>query len=149
MVTGMACFGGNIEKFFALLTGKHILIIDDDPDDRDFITQALKQITATVDCIFAANGYEALMLLQHEQSFIPDYIFLDLNMPLMDGNECLQRLKQAERLKNIPVIICSTTKNVNEQKAVMQFGATDFIIKPIRLSDWVKLLRNVFISEKI
>lgn len=84
-----------------MLTGKQILIVDDDPDDREFIDQALKEITTSVDCVFASNGYEALMLLQNEQSFIPDYIILDLNMPLMDGNQCLQRLKQAERLKSI------------------------------------------------
>lgn len=130
------------------MTGKHIMVIDDDPDDQEFIDQALKEITASVHCVFASNCLEAIDLIARNRSSIPDYIFLDLNMPIIDGTQCLKRLKQTDALKNIPVFICTTSRNEREREKIIRLGAVDYFTKPSRLSDWAPELRRMFIAHR-
>jgi CheY-like chemotaxis protein len=103
-----------------------ILYADDDKDDRDLLAEALEQIDPSISCITAHDGKEALNILQ-ENKTLPDYIFLDVNMPVMDGKKCLTELKKDSKLKNIPVIIFSTTTNTQEILHLFQLGASEFL----------------------
>src|ERR1051325_9789359 len=87
---------------------KIICLVDDDADDRFFFQTAVKKIDGSYECITAQNGEDTLAKLR-TATRLPDYIFLDLNMPFMNGKECLMELKKDERLKNIPVIIYTTS----------------------------------------
>ena len=76
---------------------------------------------------------------------LPDYVFLDINMPTMDGKACLKNLKRDQRFKSIPVIIYTTSTNKMDIDLCRQLGATDYIIKPntakeavTKLSRWLK-----------
>ena len=74
------------------------------------------------------DGEETLKILSVQKE-LPHLIFLDINMPKMDGIECLAKLKSDDRLKSIPVIIYSTTSNKSDQSRIALLGASDFILK--------------------
>jgi len=72
---------------------------------------------------------------------LPDIIFLDLNMPIMNGTEFLQKIKTIDRLKDIPVVIFSTTSDERATQHVKRLGAMDFITKPDKIKDWRTVLK--------
>jgi CheY-like chemotaxis protein len=106
-----------------------ILLADDDSEDREFFQDALNDIAVNVILKTAENGIEALNVL-HQDAHLPDLIFLDLNMPLMNGHECLNDIKQDERLKDIPVIIFSTSVQPETANEVYDCGASLYVVKP-------------------
>ena|ERR1044072_2904723 len=108
---------------------KTIIIIDDDPDDRDMFCEAVGLIEHTCKCEMKQSCEEALNYLK-KTAAKPDYIFLDINMPRLNGLQCLQRLKQDAELKEIPVIIYSTSSNKKEIDAMLKAGASSYIVKP-------------------
>ena len=72
---------------------KILMIVDDDTDDRFFFRSAIRKNNPSYECIEAENGDDALKQLR-KAKYLPDFIFLDLNMPKMDGRECLEELKK-------------------------------------------------------
>jgi CheY-like chemotaxis protein len=108
---------------------QNIFLAEDDPDDQYLFTDALKQIDPSISCQVASNGKEVISLLKSQAS-LPDLIFLDLNMPLMNGFECLSRIKNDKRLNNIPVVIFTTSRNPEDAHATHQLGANVFLSKP-------------------
>ena len=124
--------------------GKILLIVDDDSYDRLFFKNAIEEIDAAILCLEAGNGIEALELLK-EATVLPDFIFLDLNMPLMDGKECLAELKRDAKLKDIPVIIYSTSDYIKDIEDTRKLGAAHYLTKtadifklPEYISDAIK-----------
>jgi CheY-like chemotaxis protein len=115
-----------------------VLFIDDDKDDYEIFSDALKIVHRGAICVYAPNGQYALKWLE---DFVPDYIFLDINMPLMSGKECLREIKKIPKLKDIPVIVHSTTSLPREIRDFGNLGATDFMIKPTSFSDLVSRLQ--------
>jgi CheY-like chemotaxis protein len=105
-----------------------ILYADDDAEDRELMTEALSQVDPEISCIVADHGLKALQILDDADE-LPDYIFLDVNMPVMNGKETLQKLKKDNRYKEIPVVIYSTTNNQKEIGELYSLGATTFIHK--------------------
>ena len=77
---------------------KKFLFIDDDADDRDFFCSTIEMIDPSVQCFFAKDGVDALDQLNNDENFTPDFIFIDMNMPRMDGRECLLKIRQIDRL---------------------------------------------------
>jgi len=122
-------------------------LIDDDADDQEIFSMALEDTGHPATCVCAGNGYEALQKLQNEETPVPDFIFLDLNMPLMSGKECLIELKKIDRLHHVPVIIFSTSsleKDMTETKAL---GARSFLVKSPRISELTGQLASVFSGD--
>lgn len=103
------------------------MIVDD--DDIDFFRQAIRKIDPGHSCMTASNGEDALDKLQKETGKLPDFIFLDLNMPRMDGKTCLRELKKQENLKDIPIIIYTTSAHQQEQEETLKLGAAHFLTK--------------------
>lgn len=122
------------------MTYKNILQIDDDTDDCEFFQEALQCISnALYTCI--NNPVEAMQkLIQNE--IVPDVIFLDLNMPVMSGMEFLEKIKKKETLKNIPVIIFSTSQLQDIRSKALSQGAHDFITKPSDFNELKKILSH-------
>jgi CheY-like chemotaxis protein len=115
-----------------------ILAVDDDPEDFEFFFEAVKEIDNSIIVLKATNGQEALHILENHM-LMPDYIFLDINMPLMDGKTCLQEIKKSKKLQDIPVIMYSTTNNATEISNYKLMGAR-FLVKPHQFSKLVKSL---------
>jgi CheY-like chemotaxis protein len=121
------------------------LLVDDDEDDKEIFCLALEEADPSINCITASDGREALSLLNNK-SLIPDYIFLDLNMPLMDGKECLKKIRQQNHLKHVPVIIFTTSSAQKDKDEIEKLGANAFITKPPLVSTLAKKLSDVFAS---
>jgi response regulator of citrate/malate metabolism len=112
---------------------KTCLIVDDDQDDQEIFLMTVAKINKDIKCFTSNNGIEALILLQSKQ-FIPDYIFLDVNMPKMSGIECLKAIKNLPHLNSSKVFMYSTALESTTLKQSKELGALDFIIKPASLS---------------
>lgn len=106
-----------------------ILLIDDDEDDREFFELAVKDSVYSIDCISTTGVTEAFSSLQSETRK-PDYIFLDLNMPGIDGRTGLKEFKKREVTRDIPVVVFSTSSEQQDILDVKSLGATHFITKP-------------------
>lgn len=107
-----------------------ILIVDDDADDRELFIKAVEEIDQGIECLTARDGRHALDLLQHPDAALPDLIFLDLRMPRFNGKKCLFELKKDERLKHIPVVIYTTSRELQESQELKEMGAIHFVSKP-------------------
>src|SRR5687767_2835287 len=105
-----------------------VFYADDDSEDREVFCDIIQQINPAIKVMLASNGLQALEMLQKADA-LPHFIFLDINMPVMNGRECLIKLKSIDRLKRIPVIIYTTSSVKEELKELVQLGAQDFIIK--------------------
>jgi len=124
-----------------------VLYVDDDAEDKEFFTEALKEIDSSIACNTASNGLEALEYLSRKND-LPSCIFLDINMPLMDGKTCLAEIKKQERLLNIPVVMYSTTSNTNQIRECYNLGAFDFLIKPNTLKKLSEDLSSIFVQMR-
>lgn len=118
---------------------KTILLADDDPDDAEMFALVLGEVDSGVALIHVTNGEAVFDMLAQRPSQVPDVIFLDLNMPRMNGWQCLEKLKSDPRTKDIPVIIYTTSSHTRDKQMATTYGASAFITKP---SDY-KLLRTL------
>lgn len=125
-----------------------ILIVDDDAEDREFFKEALTEINPAIRCYAAKDGKDALQQLNQELVIPPDYIFLDINMPLMNGRDCLIEIKKSTRLRHTPVVMYSTTSDTDEIKSYYALGAHDFLIKPSSFKKLVEALTSIIINSK-
>ena len=123
-------------------------LIDDDKDDQEIFSLALEGLETVVECRTADDGYEALQILNSDSDFLPDYIFLDLNMPRINGLQCLAEIKKISRLQQIPVIIYSTSSEKRHKDDVAKLGASGFITKPSTISELTKLLSPILFDSK-
>ncbi|HRO42700.1 MAG TPA: response regulator [Flavipsychrobacter sp.] len=122
-----------------------ILIAEDDADDRFLLRTAFEENGFTDRLHFVENGVEVIEYLNsinisEKGKNFPRFILLDLNMPKKDGREVLKELKQNLNLKNIPVIIFSTTNNEQEMRRCYELGANSYITKP---NSFESLLKTV------
>ncbi|WP_276482055.1 response regulator [Paraflavitalea pollutisoli] len=124
--------------------GKTCLLIDDDIDDQEIFTLVLKSVNPSISCIVAHDGVEAVSRLTSEATLNPDYIFLDLNMPRMDGKECLQEIRKIDRLRQTPVIIYSTSSEQKDIVETQSLGASDYLEKQSSVEDLKRMLAHFF-----
>lgn len=126
-----------------IFPGMVVLNVDDDQEDREFFCDALREIDAAITCLTAGSGMEALTLLESLTS-LPDYIFLDINMPMMDGKQLLRTLKKLPAFQSIPVIMYSTSTDTREIRECYRLGAEDFLIKPHSFEKLIHDLNSIF-----
>jgi CheY-like chemotaxis protein len=118
-------------------------LIDDDADDQDIFILALAEVDNTIRCEVASDGINALKRLG-DKELRPDYIFLDLNMPRMNGKQCLSQIKKIDFLADIPVIVYSTSSDQRDKTETAELGATDYIVKPNSVSALAGILTRFF-----
>ncbi|HYC84673.1 MAG TPA: response regulator [Chryseosolibacter sp.] len=127
---------------------KILFLVDDDPDDKDIFQEALRVIDQSIVCYTASDGKDALAQLR-EALFLPDVVFLDLNMPVMNGKDCLKELKQDKELKHIPVVVYSTSAAEKEKHNCLTLGAAHFISKPPQFNVLVNTLQETFQNDSL
>lgn len=116
----------------------HLLFVDDDEDDFLIFAEALKEINAEVQVTYL-SGFDQLKNLNRSDF---DLIFLDINMPAVNGIECLKRLKETN-LKNLPIVMYSTTRNSAYIEEAYKSGANLFFRKPISFSSLTSALKSL------
>lgn len=119
-------------------------IVDDDAEDRDLLMEALLSIDKGGQCFTAINGEEGLQKLAEDVIPVPDFIFLDLNMPRLNGKQFLTEIKKIERFSHIPVVIYTTSSGAKEKEEMKQLGALYFITKPDGFNEICTALVAVF-----
>ncbi len=114
-----------------------ILLIEDDAIEVMKLKRAIKKLELSHELIEAKNGEEALVILRDDK-VIPDVIFLDLNMPKINGLEFLRILRKDDVLKYIPTVMLTTSNNRKDVLACYETGVAGYIIKPLKYDDYVK-----------
>ena len=122
-----------------------ILLADDDEDDRMFFTDAFKEVKIKTKVDIVKDGQELMNFLNHPQNDLPDVLFLDLNMPRKSGMECLAEIKEDDRLKNIAIVIYSTSASETDIEETFVKGANVYLQKPSDFGVLKKLLSEVII----
>lgn len=123
-----------------------ILCVDDDADDVQVFCDAVKQVNISAKCIVAYNGQQALDILQ--SGLLPDKIFLDINMPILNGFDTLKSIRRDKRFKKIPVIIYSTHIDPKEIGVFKSAGADQLLAKPARFNDLCESLSSIIDKPK-
>ncbi|HVK46594.1 MAG TPA: response regulator [Pseudobacter sp.] len=118
-------------------------MIDDDIDDQEVFEMALQKIEGDFNFIVAHDGEEGLQKLRRNDSFIPDFIFLDINMPRMDGMQCLPEIRKLKHLQHSRIIMYSTTNDEKVRQASQQLGADAFMVKPSKLNLLINDLTSI------
>jgi CheY-like chemotaxis protein len=120
---------------------------DDDEDDCLLVGSAFQEIGIAHDLRFIADGQELLDYLYNEGGFSdpgkyprPDLILLDLNMPLIDGRKALAKIKSDPQLKDIPILILTTSREAQDIELSKQAGASSFLCKPEVFEDLTDML---------
>ena len=124
-----------------------VILIDDDPDDHEIFAMAMTDASASVTCVLYDSAEIALDELSKKPLPLPDYIFLDLNMPRMNGMQFLELLKKDSLLAGIPVIIYSTSILPSIRAQALQHGAFDFLAKPTSHLELIKSLKKILSVE--
>jgi len=117
----------------------HILLAEDDPDDRLFTRRALSESRVATRLTTVENGEELLRYLRREDGESgaprPDLILLDLNMPRMDGREALREMKQDPKLRRIPVVVLTTSEADQDVLQSYDLGVNAFMTKPVTFNE--------------
>ena len=122
---------------------KPILLVEDDAVDAMTVKRALEDLKVTNGLPHVANGEEALEYLRGQGNQKPCIILLDLNMPKMNGIEFLKIAKADETLKNIPVIVLTTSKTAPDVVESFQLGAAGYMIKSVDYRQFVETIRTI------
>ncbi len=117
-----------------------ILTVDDDDEDIEIFLEAIRDIDPSILCLVARSAEEALMILNSEID-LPEYIFLDINMPKIDGNACLREIKRDKRFSRIPVVMYSTYNGKKEIEMYRGLGA-DYLPKQNSYNELVVALKK-------
>ncbi len=129
--------------------GLIIYLADDDKEDSLFFREALLELPFNITVRTFNNGVDLIAALIDPNSAFPHMIFLDLNMPLMNVEECLEDIKNEPELESIPVIIYSSYIEVEKIKALQRKGADRFIEKPNSIESLKSILQNVIASISV
>lgn len=126
------------------MTKEHIIFVDDDEEDHLILFEYFRDVGKEQQVKFIKNGQEALRYLDDipDDAQLPRLIVLDLNMPILNGTQTLLLIKKNARLKNIPVVIFSTSENENEKRKCLSMGANEYLVKPTNYMDGVKLVEK-------
>ena len=125
---------------------KFIILADDDFDDAELFEAALLNIEQAY-FYHAENSQAVFEFLDHQQQTHYGLIFLDINMPEIDGWQCLIELKRHPTYKNIPVIMYSTTSNPNDKEIALNLGALGLITKPTEFNQLKKTIAGIAMLE--
>lgn len=121
----------------------HIILADDDEDDRDFFSEAFSEIKIKTKLNLFNDGEQLMNYLLKPDSVLPHILFLDLNMPIKSGIECLHEIKQEEHLKDIAIAIYSTSASDEDIEETFVSGANIYIKKPNDFGMLKKILSDV------
>jgi CheY-like chemotaxis protein len=123
-----------------------ILYAEDDPEDLDTFQDIINLIDPQIKIFHARNGSELFDILDNSV-ILPDYVFLDINMPVLDGRECLKKIRSDKRFRSVPVVIYTTSNRPEDIDDLKKLGAYQYFVKPNTFKEAVEGLGKFFRSE--
>lgn len=127
-------------------TKKSCLIIDDDPDDQDIFRLCIRDIDPDMECNALGDSVAAVSMLSEGSFALPDFIFLDVNMPKLNGVECLKTLKDKGAVEKTRIYMYSTTSEAAMVAQCNELGASGFIVKPASPLELRQILNSILNS---
>ncbi|MGG7660866.1 response regulator [Dyadobacter sp. BHUBP1] len=127
-------------------TPLRIILADDDHDDTFLFQEALEQISLETDLSIAENGAELLQILK-EADDKPDIIFLDMNMPVKNGLECLEEIRSTEGYEQVPIVVLSTSVSQHLWESAYRNGASLYIQKPNSFNSLIDVLKKCLLDR--
>ncbi|MEX2231345.1 MAG: response regulator [Cyclobacteriaceae bacterium] len=118
-----------------------ILNIDDDIDDREMFCAAIKAVDSMISCVQMDSGHKALEFIAKAE-ILPDYIFIDINMPKMDGFECVEKIRSIPGTKKISIVMYSTAFRPDDHANFARMGIK-YLSKSSRLPDIVESIKKI------
>ena len=126
----------------------NILLVEDNPGDVALLKIALKKNAEQFHLEVACDGEKALQMLSHQGPYTqmtnPDLILLDLNLPKLSGHEVLEKVKNAETLKHIPIVIFTSSDYEKDIKKTYQLHGNAYIIKPKNLDELNEIIESFY-----
>ncbi|HET6249760.1 MAG TPA: response regulator [Tepidisphaeraceae bacterium] len=126
-----------------------LLLVEDSPEDRETTTRALRKAGLTLTILSCVSGDDALDLLHQRGKYAdtapvrPAAILLDLNMPGTDGREVLAEIKANEKLRSIPVVVITTSRDERDIHTCYESGCNAYIRKPVDLSAFMRSMQRL------
>ena len=121
----------------------HIILADDDEDDRLFFTDAFEELKINTKVQTYKDGVELMNYLNQDDAILPQVLFLDLNIPKKNGIECLHEIKQNDKFKDLAIAIYSTSSSEEDIENTFVSGANIYIKKPNDFNTLKKVLSDV------
>ena len=128
------------------MNDKQIMLIEDNPDDRDLTIRALKKNNVLNPVTVARDGAEALTMLLgdgHRDQDSPALILLDLKLPKVDGLEILRRIRADQRTRVVPVVVLTSSKEDEDLRSAYDLGANGYVRKPVVFSEFTDAVHTV------
>ncbi len=125
---------------------KHILLIDDDEDELQIFMAALQDVATPCKCTYARSAEQGLSMLNFLE---PDLIFVDYNMPKMDGLRFLSEVKKIKKTNDVPVILFSNCITSETNRRAAELGVTVCINKPSRISTFTAILQEMLTTDML
>ena len=121
----------------------HVLLADDDDDDRLFFKDAIEEVKVKTVVTMVNDGVELMDYLLKPEIHLPNLVFLDLNMPLKNGMECLKEIRSNNKLKDLTIAIYSTSAMEKDIEETFVKGANIYIKKPKEFEELKNILTKV------
>ena len=125
------------------VTNKSILLVEDDRVDMMMVIRATRAVHVTNRVVHLENGEDALNYLRDEDNEKPCIILLDLNMPIMNGIEFLRAVKNDEQLRQVPVVVLTTSDEQQDKLNSFNFGVAGYMAKPVDYWQFVEVMRSI------
>jgi CheY-like chemotaxis protein len=120
---------------------KYLIVADDDEDDQMLLKEAIQEFSDSIVTTIIPDGKQLMNFLNKGNK--PELILLDLNMPYKNGTECLLEIRANEQLRNLPVVILSTSRNIRDIELCFNLGANLFFTKPCSFKSLKILVRSI------
>jgi DNA-binding response OmpR family regulator len=128
---------------------KRILLVEDDPRDVELILESLGDYNLANEVIVARDGEEAMDYLYHRVNFKarpngnPAVVLLDLKLPKVNGMEVLRQIRSDEKLKMMPVVILTSSREEKDWVESYKLGVNAYVVKPVNFQEFVKAVKDV------
>jgi PleD family two-component response regulator len=127
----------------------HVILTDDDEDDRLIFKEIMDEMDKDIIVHMVNDGKQLMDVLTTEKNPLPDIIFLDLNMPNMNGIECLKEIRSHEKYSDISIAIYSTSSSKKDVDDTFHYGANIYITKPAAYHELKKVLKKTLSAVRL
>lgn len=126
---------------------KTVIIIDDDQDDLDTLKACILTVNPSFDCRTFASSPDAMRILSTEFPLAPDFLFTDINMPGIRGDDCVRQLRENSKFDHTIIAVLSTTLQPAMTDTLKRLGANYVYAKPTHFTKYADILKDVFSSD--